>query len=298
MPSAFGISGCRRRYSLRMSTGERACSCIRTCRRRRPPTSGRRPVPPEPVVRVRPPPAHRCGLHQLESAAPVRRSVATSGTRRPLSQHVDDSLAASPSQNGGTAASRCRDLLDPARHLDERSGRSPSSVLVPIDTVTGRSVLSRSVRHGTPRKVVSSWMPPESVSTPAASRRAGSGTRGSRAARARAGPASSASRPMRLHRAAACAGAPGRRPAARARARRERVERVAPAAARRRAPAGAASRARTRPRSARARRPRPIASIRGAHRHERVDHRVADVVDRVARARPRAAGSRAPRASG
>ena len=29
--------------------------------------------------------------------------------------------------------------------------------------VTGRSVLGRSVRHGTPSNVVSSWMPPESV---------------------------------------------------------------------------------------------------------------------------------------
>ncbi len=31
--------------------------------------------------------------------------------------------------------------------------------------VMGRSVFGRSVRHGTRRKVVSSWSPPESVST-------------------------------------------------------------------------------------------------------------------------------------
>ena len=35
-------------------------------------------------------------------------------------------------------------------------------------TVIGRSVLSRNVRHGTPRNVLSSWTPPESVNTPAA----------------------------------------------------------------------------------------------------------------------------------
>ena len=32
-------------------------------------------------------------------------------------------------------------------------------------TVTGRSVLSRSVKHGIPSTVVSSWIPPESVTT-------------------------------------------------------------------------------------------------------------------------------------
>ena len=46
-----------------------------------------------------------------------------------------------------------------------QSGSSPTRTLVPCSTVTGRSVLLRSVRQGTPRTVVSSWMPPESVST-------------------------------------------------------------------------------------------------------------------------------------
>jgi hypothetical protein len=42
-------------------------------------------------------------------------------------------------------------------------------MFVPWVSVTGRSVLSRSVTHGTPRIVVSSWMPPLSVSTRRAS---------------------------------------------------------------------------------------------------------------------------------
>ena len=36
---------------------------------------------------------------------------------------------------------------------------------VPSVIVIGRSVLSRTVKHGTPSAVVSSWMPPESVTT-------------------------------------------------------------------------------------------------------------------------------------
>ena len=42
---------------------------------------------------------------------------------------------------------------------------SPTRMFVPISVVTGRSVEVRAVTHGTPRNVVSSWMPPESVST-------------------------------------------------------------------------------------------------------------------------------------
>ena len=41
---------------------------------------------------------------------------------------------------------------------------------MPTLTVTGRSVLSRNVKQGTPRTVVSSWMPPESVIMTAAPR--------------------------------------------------------------------------------------------------------------------------------
>lgn len=45
------------------------------------------------------------------------------------------------------------------------SGSVPTSRLVPIVIVMGRSVFSRSVKHGIPRTVVSSWTPPESVRT-------------------------------------------------------------------------------------------------------------------------------------
>ena len=44
-------------------------------------------------------------------------------------------------------------------------GSMPTRVLVPWSTVIGRSVFSRMVMQGTPSAVVSSWMPPESVST-------------------------------------------------------------------------------------------------------------------------------------
>ena len=44
-------------------------------------------------------------------------------------------------------------------------GFVPTIRLEPISAVMGRSVDSRSVRHGTLRMVVSSCMPPESVST-------------------------------------------------------------------------------------------------------------------------------------
>ncbi len=45
-----------------------------------------------------------------------------------------------------------------------------TSRLVPWVIVTGRSVLGRTVRQGTPRMVVSSWIPPESVTTTVAPR--------------------------------------------------------------------------------------------------------------------------------
>ena len=40
------------------------------------------------------------------------------------------------------------------------AGLVPATMLVPLETVTGRSVLFLSVRHGTPRMVVSSCTPP------------------------------------------------------------------------------------------------------------------------------------------
>jgi hypothetical protein len=54
------------------------------------------------------------------------------------------------------------------RDLPDPGGSRPSKVFVPCVTVTGRSVLSRSVKHGMPSAVVSSCTPPESVTTAAA----------------------------------------------------------------------------------------------------------------------------------
>ena len=62
----------------------------------------------------------------------------------------------------GRPGDRRRDVRD-APGIEAEQGVRPGA------RVTGRSVLSRSVKHGTPRNVVSSWMPPESVSTAAAS---------------------------------------------------------------------------------------------------------------------------------
>ena len=75
--------------------------------------------------------------------------------------------AACPSQSGGTAPGGSCAASSSAGTSAIRSGASPSRTFVPSSTVTGRSVLSRSVKHGIPRNVVSSWIPPESVRTPA-----------------------------------------------------------------------------------------------------------------------------------
>ena len=60
---------------------------------------------------------------------------------------------------GGDAASTSRAALT------MRSGSRPTSWFVPSVKVIGRSVLSLSVRQGTPSTVVSSCTPPESVRT-------------------------------------------------------------------------------------------------------------------------------------
>ena len=87
---------------------------------------------------------------------PCRRSTTADPARRP----------AWPSHRGGTrlgCVSR-RSAGISAR----RSGFTPNTTFVPCVTVTGRSVRSRRVKHGIPRAVVSSWIPPESVTTAAA----------------------------------------------------------------------------------------------------------------------------------
>ena len=78
--------------------------------------------------------------------------------------------AAAPSQPGGTSAP-CRACLhDESRHLSDPL-RSEAQEHVGSELACDRAlrVLSRSVKHGMPRYVVSSCIPPESVSTPAAS---------------------------------------------------------------------------------------------------------------------------------
>ena len=74
--------------------------------------------------------------------------------------------AAWPSHFSGTRPAR---HLAPQIRIVRRRGSPPGrcrrSKFVPSSHVIGRSVLSRSVRHGTPSAVVSSCRPPESVST-------------------------------------------------------------------------------------------------------------------------------------
>src|SRR5439155_516128 len=77
--------------------------------------------------------------------------------------------AARPSHSSGMRPGRPRPASTSRAAETARAGSVPTSWFVPISTVTGRSVFSRSVRQGTPSAVVSSWMPPESVSTRRAS---------------------------------------------------------------------------------------------------------------------------------
>ena len=73
---------------------------------------------------------------------------------------------APPSQSSGI---RAADAVFPSRiatvSLRMRVGSVPTTRFVPLVTVTGLSVDVRSVKQGTPRTVVSSCTPPESVRT-------------------------------------------------------------------------------------------------------------------------------------
>ena len=88
---------------------------------------------------------------------------------------------------------------------------TPTRRLVPSSTVTARSVFRRSVRHGTPSTVVSSWTPPESVSTRRRVVHQRRGTPGSRAGPPGAAAAAAPARPStRAPRAdAGCGGGRG-----------------------------------------------------------------------------------------
>ena len=80
-------------------------------------------------------------------------------------------LAARPSHFSGAAAGVGRAQPDRILSMIVRAhdGSSPARMFVPTVTVIGRSVFLRNVTHGTFRIVVSSWTPPESVRTSAAS---------------------------------------------------------------------------------------------------------------------------------
>ena len=73
--------------------------------------------------------------------------------------------AVCPSQSSGIAPF----FHSPAKSLSSAgliaAGSVPINSFVPTVQVSGRSVLSRSVIHGTPITVVSSVIPPESVTT-------------------------------------------------------------------------------------------------------------------------------------
>ena len=71
--------------------------------------------------------------------------------------------AARPSQPCGGAGAGVAPASDGISSI--AAGSVPIRRLVPCETVTGRSVLSLIVKQGTPRYVVSSWTPPESVIT-------------------------------------------------------------------------------------------------------------------------------------
>ena len=109
----------------------------------------------------------RAGVRSPSPADQARASAAgASHSGTPLLEHVGDALrgAPVPARRGARPARAGRG--DASGTSAIRSGARPSSTFVPSSHVTGRSVLSRSVKHGTPRNVVSSWMPPESVSAP------------------------------------------------------------------------------------------------------------------------------------
>src|SRR5262249_6890332 len=79
--------------------------------------------------------------------------------------------AVAPSQSGGRREFSWFEEMSLRWAASTRSRRRLATrVLGPSAMVTGRSVLARTVRHGTPRKVVSSCTPPESVMTRAALR--------------------------------------------------------------------------------------------------------------------------------
>ena len=81
-----------------------------------------------------------------------------------MTSTIRSTRLAVPQRHGAVrAASARQDHVDTAPDLPRI--RCPRAGWCRCVTVTGRSVLCRRVRHGTPSAVVSSWIPPESVRT-------------------------------------------------------------------------------------------------------------------------------------
>ena len=110
------------------------------------------------------------------TSCPASRSIASSHTRRATESRTPERRrrsqgrassssstlgAVAPSHSGGIRWWPPRGACSDARAaVTSAAGSRPTSRFVPSSIVTGRSVLGRTVRQGTPSQVVSSWIPP------------------------------------------------------------------------------------------------------------------------------------------
>ena len=243
------------------------------------------PVPPEKLA-----PYERAAPSPAPGRAARRARLATAPSTSTIRS---DAL---PSQSGGILVSFARAASSSAGTSAIRAGSRPSSVFVPIETVIGRSVFARSVKHGS-AEVRRLLLDPARVGEHA--RRAGDEAQeldvADAARAAAAGRGRGRSPAPRARRASA--GAPGRRPAAASDnaascAHRLRQQRAVDE----RRPVQRDDEVLAALEPVRLRRAGVLDPL--PHRDERVDHRVADVVDRRSPGSPRRAGCRAPRASG
>src|SRR5215211_6004411 len=113
-------------------------------------------------------------------AATVERPARNSGAVEPLIEGGTNVTPGGSAQSASTMraqASPSHNGMGAERRFPPSAARAvarivarlkPTRAFVPCVMVTGRSVFSRTVRHGTPSTEVSSWTPPESVRTMAA----------------------------------------------------------------------------------------------------------------------------------
>src|SRR4029077_12438545 len=108
------------------------------------------------------------GIAAARRAGEAGDSAALSTSNR-ASSHTTATIrsAACPSHRSITGRAGQRRARARSAAASTASRRGSTSRLVPCVHVIGRSVLGRTVTHGTPRNVVSSWSPPESVTTSA-----------------------------------------------------------------------------------------------------------------------------------